>query len=304
MAIQDLKMSSTDVSAQIESRPTGRGFLRSFRMAAWLGWQIESNWTDPFLFAIYSFVKPLSTAAILVVMYGIITQGNFQSPIFTYIYLGNAFYIYVGAVMAGVSWAVIDDREHYKTLKYMYIAPIHIPMYLFGRGVAKFLVGSISVLITIVFGTLFLHLKIDLATVNWLLFFVALFIGVLMLAFMGLILAGVTLLIAHHVWFLGEAVAGALYLFSGAIFPLEVLPLAIRWIGYVIPITYWLELLRRALVGEVADAFPTLVNLSNNQILAILVGLTLFFAILSVFVFRWAEHLARERGLIDMVTNY
>jgi len=30
--------------------------------------------------------------------------------------------------MAGVSWAVIDDREHYKTLKYMYVAPIHIPM--------------------------------------------------------------------------------------------------------------------------------------------------------------------------------
>jgi ABC-2 type transport system permease protein len=256
------------------------------------------------LFAIYSFIKPISTAAILVVMYGIITQGNFESPIFTYMYLGNAFYIYVGAVMEGVSWAVIDDREHYKTLKYMYVAPIHIPMYLFGRGVAKFVVGSISVLITLVFGMLFLHLRIDLATVNWPLFTLALIIGVVMLAFMGLILSGVTLLIAHHVWFLGEAVAGALYLFSGAIFPLEVLPPAIRWIGYVIPITYWLELIRRSLVGEVADAFPTLQGLSNNQILSILVGLTLFFAVLSIFVFRWAEHQARERGLIDMVTNY
>jgi ABC-2 type transport system permease protein len=237
-------------------------------------------------------------------MYGIITQGNFESPIFTYMYLGNAFYIYVGAVMAGVSWAVIDDREHYKTLKYMYVAPIHIPMYLFGRGVAKFVVGSISVFITIAFGMLFLHLKIELAAVNWPLFTLALFIGVVMLAFMGLILAGVTLLIAHHVWFLGEAVAGALYLFSGAIFPLEVLPPAIRWIGYVIPITYWLELIRRALVGEVADAFPTLANLSNGQILGILIGLTIFFGVLSFFVFRWAEKLARERGLIDMVTNY
>ncbi|MEN9564663.1 MAG: hypothetical protein RIR73_2907, partial [Chloroflexota bacterium] len=33
---------------------------RSFRMAAWLGWVIESNWTDPFLFAVYSIVKPIS----------------------------------------------------------------------------------------------------------------------------------------------------------------------------------------------------------------------------------------------------
>ena len=294
----------TSPTGETSDRASRLGYLRSFRTAAWLGWQIESNWTDPFLFAIYSFIKPISTAAILVVMYGIITQGNFESPIFTYMYLGNAFYIYVGSVMAGISWAVIDDREHYKTLKYMYIAPIHIPMYLFGRGVAKFIVGSISVFITIVFGMLFLHLRIDLAAVNWLLFFLALVIGVVMLAFMGLILAGVTLLIAHHVWFLGEAVAGALYLFSGAIFPLEVLPPAIRWIGYVLPITYWLELIRRSLVGEVADAFPTLQALSNNQILAILVGLTLFFAVLSIFVFRWAEYRAKERGLIDMVTNY
>ena len=50
--------------------------IRSFRMAAWLGWQVESNWTDPFLFAIYSIVKPISSAAILVIMYTIITNGN------------------------------------------------------------------------------------------------------------------------------------------------------------------------------------------------------------------------------------
>jgi hypothetical protein len=60
--------------------PTRRAFWRSFRMAAWLGWQIESNWTDPFLFAVYSIIKPLAGAAILVVMYGIITKGNFEDP--------------------------------------------------------------------------------------------------------------------------------------------------------------------------------------------------------------------------------
>jgi ABC-2 type transport system permease protein len=277
---------------------------RSFRTAAWLGWQIESNWTDPFLFAIYSIIKPVSSAAILVVMYSIITGGDFGSPIFTYIYLGNAFYIYVGAVMAGVSWAVIDDREHYKTLKYMYVAPIYIPLYLIGRGVAKFIVGSISVLITVLFGVFLLHVQIDLAMINWPLFFLALTIGVVMLAMMGLLLSGVTLLIAHHVWFLGEAVAGALYLFSGAVFPLEVLPPFLRPVGYIIPITYWLELLRRSLVGSIAEAFPTLAGVTNAQLLGILVGLSLAFGVASVIIFRWCEHQARERGLIDIVTNY
>ncbi len=67
---------------------------RSFRLSSWLGWQIESNWADPFLFAIYSLIKPLASVLILVVMYSIITDGDYASPMFTYIYLGKCvFYL-------------------------------------------------------------------------------------------------------------------------------------------------------------------------------------------------------------------
>jgi len=277
---------------------------RSFRMATWLGWQIESNWADPLLFVIYSIVKPLASASILVVMYGIITNSNFQNPLFPYIYLGNAFYIYVGAVMAGVSWAVIDDREHYKTLKYMYVAPIKIPIYLLGRGVARFLTGSISVLITIVAGVLFLKVPLELQQINFPLFFFSLFIGIIMLAMMGLLLGSITLLLVHHSFGIAEGVAGALYLFSGAIFPLEVLPAWLRPVGFAMPITYWLELLRRSLIGNVAQAFPTLVAFTNLELIGILVSLSFIFGIGAVFAFRWCDHRARERGLIDRVTNY
>jgi ABC-2 type transport system permease protein len=277
---------------------------RSFRMATWLGWQIESNWTDPFLFAVYSIVKPLAGAAILVVMYSVIAKGNFNTPIFAYLYFGNAFYIYVGAVMTGVSWSVIEDREHYKTLKYMYIAPILIPAYWLGRGVARFLTGSFSVFITITIGVLFLHVPLNLATVNWPLFILSLVLGIVMLCMMGLILASVTLLFAHHFFLLGEAVAGALYLFSGAIFPLDILPAWLRPVGFAIPITYWLELMRRSLVGNVAQAFPTLAVFTNLQLLGILVGLTIVFAFISAILFRWCDYRAREQGLIDRVTNY
>ncbi len=277
---------------------------RSFRMATWLGWQVESNWTDPFLFAIYVIIKPLATAAILVVMYSIITGGDYESPVFPYIYLGNAFYIYVGAVMTGVSWAVIDDREHYKTLKYMYIAPIKIQFYLLGRGVSRFLIGTVAVIITIAVGTLFLKLPLNLAEVNWGLFIVSLLVGVTMLAMIGLILASLTLMMAQQNFFVGEAVAGALYLFSGAIFPLEVLPAWLRPIGFAMPITYWLELMRRSLIGEVAEAFPTLARFSNIDLLGILFALTAVFGVIAVFVFRWCDYIARERGMIDRTTNY
>jgi ABC-2 type transport system permease protein len=279
-------------------------YLRSFRVAAWLGWQIESNWTDPFLFAVYSIIKPLAGAFILVVMFGVITHGNYGSPIFSYIYLGNAFYTYVSAIMTGISWAVIDDREHYKTLKYMYVAPVNIPVYLIGRGVARFLVASITVVITILVGYIFLHLNVDMATINWPLFIASLLIGVVMLAMMGLILAGISLLIVNNVWFIGDAVAGALFLFSGAIFPLEQLPVWLRPVGYAMPTSYWLELIRRSLVGHIAEAFKTFANITDIQLLGILLALTLIFGTISIFLFRHCEHVAQERGLLDRVTNY
>jgi len=126
----------------------------------------------------------------------------------------------------------------------------------------------------------------------------------LMLAMLGLLLGSLSLILVHHAGFLGEAVAGALYVFSGAIFPLSVLPPFLQTVGYLIPITYWLELLRRSLVGGVAQAFPTLQGWSNAQLLGILVGLSVVFGVLSVFVFRACNRRAIERGLIDRTTNY
>lgn len=273
-------------------------------MAAWLGWQIESNWTDPFLFAVYSLVKPIASVLIIVVMYGVITRGDFGKPLFSYIYLGNAFYILVGRIVNGMAWAVIDDREHYKTLKYIYTSPVHFPSYLLGRSVAAFLAGAIAVFITLLFGVLLLQVALDFHRIQVGLFIVSLLLGTVVLTLMGMILASVMLLLAHHSWGIGEAVAGALYLFSGAIFPIDILPIWIRWFGYVLPVTYWLELIRRALIGQVAGAFPTFAALSNAQLLGILGMQTLLLALIAATIYRWSDRMARQKGLIDTVTNY
>jgi ABC-2 type transport system permease protein len=276
----------------------------SLRTAAWLGWQIESNWASPGLFALYSIIKPLTSAAILVVMFGMITQGNFASTGFSYMYIGNAFYMYVGAIMAGMAQSVVDDRERFRTLKSMYVAPVSIPMYLIGRGFARFLTTSLSVIVTIGAGVAFLHLQLNPADVRWGLFVVALAIGVVMLAMMGLALASLVLTIAHGSWLVGEAVAGALYLFSGAVFPLDALPAWLRPVGYLLPVTYWLELMRRALIARVAQQHPSLVGISDVELLALVVAMTAAMGALAAAAFRRCAFIARERGLIDRTTNY
>src|SRR5437870_3793254 len=113
--------------------------LRTFIVGAWLGWQIESNWADPFLFAIYSIARPIAAVSILVVMYSVITNGAVHEPIFGYIYLGNALYILVAQVVGGVSVAISDDREHYRTMKQLYTTPMDGLTYLLGRGMARLL---------------------------------------------------------------------------------------------------------------------------------------------------------------------
>ncbi len=276
--------------------------IRSLRMSTWLGWRIESNWTDPLLFAIYSIAKPMAGALILVFMYMVVAQGGLKNPFFPQIFVGNAFYIYVGSVLMGVSWAIIDDREHYGMLKYIYTAPLNIYFYVLGRGVAKTLTATAAVLITLLFGIFVLGIQIDVAGIDWILLVLSLAVGLLGLAFMGILLGGVSLVTARHNYFIGEAVAGALYFLCGAVFPIDILPKVLQLFGQALPLTYWLEALRRAILGQ--GSSQLLASLSNEALLGILAGSTLALGFISVAFYRWAEHRAKEKGLIDMQTAY
>jgi ABC-2 type transport system permease protein len=275
---------------------------RSFKTAAWLGWQIESNWTRPLLFALYSIVKPLALAGILVVLYAVVTGSNFSSPVFAYMYLGNAFYTYVGAVMTGMSHAIAEDRERYETLRSIYVAPVDVRWYLAGRGVAGFIAGSASVIITLALGVVFLHVPIRFWTINWPLLFITLAVGMAMLAMMGLTLSGIVLLLPDNPW-LGDGVAAAMYLFSGAVFPVNVLPRMVRPIGYATPVTYWLELVRRSLLGSVPGAIA-FSRFSDSALLGVLLSLTVLLGVLALAAFRACDTVAREYGYIDRTTGH
>ncbi len=275
---------------------------RSLKVAAWLGWQIESNWTDPFLFAVYSVIKPMAGALILVFMYLVVARGGLNNPLFPFVFVGNAVYIYVGAVLMGVSWAVIDDREHYGMLKYMCAAPLNIYAYLIGRGVAQTAIATISVAITLLFGVGVLRVGIRPATLNAGLLVLSLILGLGMMACLGILLGGASLLMARHSFRLGETVAGSLYFLSGVVFPLDVLPRGVQALSRALPTTYWLEAMRRALLGSGGNA--VLAVLSDGQLLGVLGLCALGALVVSVLFFRWAEKLARRRGLLDMQTMH
>ncbi len=278
--------------------------LRTFVLAAWLSWQIESNWADPLLFFIYFVARPIASLMIIVVMYSVIAEGILQTPLFAYVYLGNALFILVAQIMAGVSWAVIEDREHYRVAKQIHTAPLDGYMYLLGRGTGRFIVGLISVAITVPFGILVFQLPVVLARIDWGLLMASTVLGIIAMGGFGVILGALTLQAGRQSWYIGEAVSAALYLFTGAIFPIDVLPEFLRPIGLVMPATYWLELARRALINDPTIQYQVLSEIDSTALLLLLAVMAVIFVAASVIIYRASLHLAKQKGILDMETNY
>jgi len=284
-----------------------RDDLRTFKNAAWLGWQMEANWTDPFLFATYSVVKPIAGTLILVFMYLVITHGETGGAFFSFMYVGNAMYMYVAEVLFGVTWVIHDDREHYMTLKQVYIAPINFYTYIFGRAAIKIAITTVGVLLTLVFGVLVLGVSIDVGAINWPLLIAALALGLACLCIMGLALGGISFLTAKHGQGINEGVAGVFYVLSGVIFPITILPGWASTVSKFLPVTYWMEGVRRGLEpGVVADMGPAtgLTGFSDLILMAVLVASSIIFLFVSLAIFKAADRAARRKGKIDWTTTY
>lgn len=280
----------------------------ALKVGFWLGWKTESNWTNPVFYVIWSMIPSLSSALILTFMVRVLQQaGGGSGPnLLPYVFIGSVVYSLVGSLLDSMSWAVLEDRERMGMLKYIAIAPSSLYAYLFGRGFAKVATNFIAVPLTLTVGVLALGIPIHPATIDWGLLAAVLPLGVLIITSAGLILAGVTMMIAKHAGFLGQAVSGALYLFTGTLFPLTVLPAPLQAFARALPLTYWVEGMRRALWADARNpAYNSgLDHLGDGTLVLILAGCALLMLAISLPLEGWAERRAKEKGLLDMNTAY
>jgi hypothetical protein len=70
------------------------------------------------------------------------------------------------------------------------------------------------------------------------------------------------------------------------------------------PITYWLELLRRSVAPPVARAVPMFTSLDDAQLMIVFAAITLGLLGMAVAVFSTCDHVARERGYLDRTTGF
>ena len=296
-------------------RADGQGFAdtrRTLVTAARLGWAMESNWTDPLLFFIYSVAKPVSGALILVVMLDIISGGS-RPEYRSFVVVGTALWAFVIAGISGLAWSVLDDRERYRMLRYVYVSPTDFLVVLLGRGVARLAVGAVGAAITLAVGIVALGVNVDVGAIDWPLLIVVMVLGVVGIIAIGLLLAGICLQTRQESWSYPEALAGALFLISGAIFPLSVLPSPVQALGLVTPLTWWIEGVRHAIdpaglssVGGGGSLWQQATGSATPDPTTIVLSLLATGALVTLAatgVFRMSERRAKDRGLLDRTTG-
>ena len=285
---------------------------RTLRWSTWLGWQIESNWVDLWLFLLYLVVKPVCGSLVLVCMF---YAARYAAPtrvpaeFLPYAFVSNACYGLVGTVMFGMSYVVISDRESYRMLKYIFISPAQFQAYFVGRGLARALEGLVGGAITILAGLAIPEIRaaVQFEAIDplWLLTFLA--IGAVMLWSAGMILASAMLNMTRSGMFLGEGIAGVVYFLSGVIFPLAALPGWLQAVGMALPTTYWLEGMRRSLTGRPAEGSPlagsALDNLSNPELAGLLIATTVVLVVVAQVFYRFSVRRAWRIGRIEETTG-
>jgi ABC-2 type transport system permease protein len=270
---------------------------RSFRTAIGLGWAIESNWSDPFLFGVYTLAKPLAAALILVVMFQVITGGQ-GTEFLQFMIVGSALWNIVFGVMGGMVQSILEDRERYRMLRYVVVTPASLFPFLLGRSLARVLISFVAVALTLGVGVAFLGVELR---PNLLYLLPATGLGILAVMSLGLFMAGWCLQLRQEAWSYPEAIAGALYLISGAIFPIDVLPSVLHPIALGSPTTWWLEASRRGLLGHGSPGM--LGDISDTTVMLYLLVSTAIAIPLALGLFGWFMRRARQAGLLDMVTG-
>lgn len=276
--------------------------MTALRMGFWVGWKIESNWADPFLFLVYAVARPLGASLTLVSMFYAVSGGE-RGPFLDYLVVGTAAWPLVTSGLAGLPMALLEDREQWRMITPIYTCPITWSAYLVGRGLARVAsAGFPGMVVTVLVGWAVLGFDLSLSWADGAYLAAAALLGLAAVVAMGLLAVSFVLGLAGDSWRLPEALSAALYLVCGAVFPVSVLPGALAVLSRAVPLTWWLEANRRALLGEGARlSFPALADAEVLGLLALTTGAT---GLLAAVVFRRAERRSRALGILDRQTGY
>lgn len=259
-----------------ESRAFRAMFMRDLDLVKrYLGWEIE------FLF--YTIISSLTIGLIGSAMAG---AGMSHAVV-----QEKTLYLIIGALLWGflsVQFEVIADTVAWErwegTIEFTFMAPIHRTTHLLSSCLFGVLYGILRIIIVMVVLTIFF--KLDLSSANFVAAILVLVAGSTSFLGLGLLAAVFPLLSPEKGAQASQIIMAVVLLVSGVYYPVEVLPVWLRWMGTISPATYTLDAMRAALIdgASVRDVAVPLVGLTALGIVLIPVGFKVF-----DFAERWAK---------------
>jgi ABC-2 type transport system permease protein len=172
------------------------------------------------------------------------------------------------------------------TLEAMLTTPTSLSVIILSSSLWDYSVTTLRVVVYLLVGILFL--KVDFSGGNYLAAAVVIALTVLSASSLGIIAASFVMVLKRGDpinWGVSTLTA----FFGGVYYPVQLLPPSLVWISYLLPITYSLDAMRKALLE----------NATWGELLPDLLALVAFAAVLiplSLLAFRYSVHRAKVEG--------
>ena len=247
-----------------------------------IGWLFHlKNLTNSMFFVLVSVLQPVIFASIAFFMF----ESGSRTGTLLYAALGAGLMGIWSATLFG-SGGAIQWQRWQGTLEYVIGVPTPLILVVLPMTIATASIGLYSLTMTLIWGRLLFGVPLEL--VHPFAFVVAVPATVLGLGLLGLLLAS-TFILYRHANAMSNLLEYPVWLVTGLLVPLTLLPGWVRPISWVLAPTWGVRAIRDAAIG--GDPWPAIG-------MCLLLG-AVYFALATIFL-RHFERLARERATLAL----
>lgn len=219
--------------------------------------------------------------------YCLLASYSFKTTDLSYWVVGNAFLLCTNSCTFSLGTIFIGERYNGR-LRSIIASPCNKLALIAANGVSPAIIAIISSAVGIIIGSLVFH--VDFSGINIAAIFVAIVIAMFAASAFGIFIA-VLGLITDNIHLVLNLISLLMMILTGAEFPIENLPGAVRFISWILPLTKPIKAIDSLFAGNTSLYLPLVLG-------EIATGTAFLFA--ARILFAWAERRARIAGTLDL----
>ncbi len=246
--------------------------------------QMKQSFARP-MFRFCLIANPILNTILLYEMY----RGSGETNYTAYVVLGSGLMGLWGCICFSSAGDI--NRERYsKTLALIFAAPAGFPAIILGKIIGNTLMSLLTLVLSFLTAAVLFRVPFELASPFY--FCLALSAAIVTFIVISSVIACL-LTLSRKTELYMNCIEIPIILLCGFVFPVSILPMGVRILSYALSPTYAVELMRMAVWG-VTD--PVLFF----KKLGILLGVTLLYGVLSVFLYRKIEKRVRINATLEV----